>query len=497
MRVLVTGGSGVIGEGLLPCLLERGHQVRLLTRGADDAAREWPDGVEPRSADVTKPDQLAGAVDGCDAVVHITGIVVEDPPERTFETVNVGGTRHLLVEAERAGRPKFVFISSLGADRGASPYHASKREAEALVRGYTGDWLILRPGNVYGPGDEVISAVLSLHRTLPAIPVVGAGDQSFQPLWYRDLGLAIVRALESDIESGTYELAGEEVTTPNAILDQFERLTNRSPVRIPVPEFLAGVGARLAELAGVRLPFNESQLRMLLEDNIVRTPEGNALTRVFGVTPTPLVKGLTALADAQPEQTPDEGVGGMERKRFWVDIGQSSYNAETLMEAFRQRGTEILPIEFDAEPGTPQEVVEGATLTAALPLRGHIQIRVEEVTPRSVTFATLRGHPLAGVVRFTTSEPSAGTVRFGVSVFARAATMMDWLALSAGGGAAQNSTWRTAVERVKEMAGGESGDVQEDTDVVRGDDSEEIEEWINDLVARHKREKHERDVVGR
>ena len=108
-----------------------------------------------------------------------------------------------------------------------------------------------------------------------------------------------------------------------------------------------------------------------------------------------------------------------------------------------------------------------------------------------MTFATLRGHPLAGVVRFTTSAPAPGEVRFSVSVFARAASMLDWLALSAGGAVAQNSTWRTVVERVVEMAGGESDGVQEDADVVSGRDSEEIEEWIADLITRHKRVEHE------
>jgi NADH dehydrogenase len=487
MRVLVTGGSGVIGEGLIPCLLEGGHQVRLLARKAVDAAREWPDGVEACPADVTSPEQLAGVADGCQAVVHITGIVAEEAPEITFERVNVGGTRNLLGESTRAGVPKFLYISSLAAERGTSAYHASKRAAETLVRGYAGDWVILRPGNVYGPGDEVISAVLRMHRSLPVMPVLGAGAQPFQPIWYRDLGRAIARAVDMSIDRGVFEVAGDEVTTPTALLDHFERLTDRSPVRIPIPEFLAGAGARLAELAGLSVPFNDAQIQMLIEENVIHSAEGNALTRVFDVTPTPLVDGLTILADAQPEQTPNEGVGGMERKRFWADIRQSAYDANSLMESFRRRCTELMPISFDTEPGTPQEVVDGATLTAALPLRGNIQIRVEEVTPHAVTFATLRGHPLAGVVRFTTSAPSPGVVRFRVSVFARAASMLDWLALSAGGAAAQNSTWRTVVERVAEMAGGDSNGVQEDADVVSGRDSEEIEEWIADLITRHKR----------
>jgi NADH dehydrogenase len=487
MRVLVTGGSGVIGAGLIPRLLEAGHQIRLLTREAADAAREWPAGVEACPADVTSPEQLVGVADGCHAVVHVTGIVAEDGPAVTFERVNVGGTRNMLDECTRAGAPRFIYVSSLAAERGSSAYHVSKRDAEALVRGYPGSWIIIRPGNVYGPGDEVISSLLRMHRTLPVIPVIGSGGQRFQPIWYRDLGQALARAVDLTVDCAVYEVAGEDVITTAGVLDQFEQVTERSPVRIPIPEFLAGPGTRLAELAGLSLPFSDSQIQMLIEENVIHPPAGNALTRVFDVTPTPLADGLRMLADAQPEQTPDEGVGGLERKQFWADISRSPHNPESLMDAFRSRCTELMPIEFDAEPGTPQEVVEGATLTAALPLRGNIQIRVEEVRSRSVTFATLRGHPLAGVVRFTTSEPGAGVVRFQVSVFARAASMVDWLALSAGGAVAQNSTWRTVVERVAEIAGGESGPVHQDAAVVNGYDSEEIEEWIAALIARHKR----------
>ena len=494
MRVLVTGGSGVIGEGLIPHLVDGGHHVRLLTRGAADAAREWPDTVESFAADVTQPEQLPGAADGCDAVVHISGIVTEQPPEITYQKVNVDGTRHLLAECARAGFPKFVFISSLAAERGHSSYHASKREAEHLVREYSGPWVILRPGNVYGPGDDVISKLLTMHRTLPAIPVIGAGDHSFQPIWYLDLGQAIARAIEPDVETGVYELAGSDVTTPNEILSRFERITGRSPVRLPVPEFLAGLAARVADVAGVRLPINESQFQMLIEENVVRNTNGNALTRVFGVTPTALTDGLTVLADAQPEQTPDEGVGGMEQKRFWADISGSRFSADALMDQFRTGCTEVMPIEFDVEPGTPQRVAKGATLTAALPMRGNIQIRVVEDDARVVTFATLRGHPLAGVVRFSTTEPTAGVVRFSVSVFARAATMVDWLAMSTVGGVAQNSTWRTVVQRMVDLSGGTADGVNEEKGVVRGEDSAQIEEWVVDLVSQHRRAEHERPV---
>jgi NADH dehydrogenase len=495
MRVLVTGGSGVIGEGLIPCLLARGHDIRLLTRGADDAAREWPPRVTPFSADVSRPEQLVGAAAECDAVVHLTGIVVEEPPEATFARINVEGTRNLLMECARSGLPKFVYISSLAAERGSSDYHASKRAAEQLVRGYPGDWVILRPGNVYGPGDEVISLLLSMHRALPAIPVIGAGDQPFQPIWYRDLGQAIARAVEVTLDRGVYELAGDEVTTPNEILNRFEEITGRAPVRIPVPEFLAGITARAAAVAGVPIPLNEAQFKMLIEENVVGAGTHNDLRDVFGVTPTPLSEGLAMLADVQPEQTPADGVGGMERKRFWANITRSRFDADSLMAEFRARVTELMPIEFAAEPGAPRQVAKGITMTAHLPLRGNIQIRVVEVEPRVTTFATLRGHPLAGIVRFTTADVAADTVRFTISVFARSANMLDWVAMSTVGGAAQNSTWRTVVQNVVDASAGVADDVQEDIGVARGEEGEQIEAWIEDLVLDHRRAEHERHVA--
>src|SRR5688500_11733885 len=133
MRVLVTGGTGVVGKPAVDKLLERGHTVRLLSRNADRDARLWESGVEPFAGSVGDDESVRGAAAGCDAVLHIAGIVAENPPEVTFDEVNVQGTRRLLAEAERAGVRRFVYLSSLGADRGTSDYHRSKRAAEVLV----------------------------------------------------------------------------------------------------------------------------------------------------------------------------------------------------------------------------------------------------------------------------------------------------------------------------------------------------------------------------
>ncbi|HYO92610.1 MAG TPA: NAD(P)H-binding protein, partial [Pyrinomonadaceae bacterium] len=471
-------------------------------------AEEWPEGVEPFAADVSDKESLSGAADGCDAVVHITGIVNESPPEVTFESINVEGTRRVLKEAERAGVRRFVFISSLGADRGRSAYHQSKRRAEEIVKKAKCEWLILRPGGVYGPGDEVISTLLKLIRTLPAIPVVDGGGQRFQPVWFEDVGKAVAKAVEMPGLSGqTLELAGAEITTVNEVIDKLSNITGRSPARIPVPSFIAALGAQLFDgsslgsqvkkLTGLDAPVDEAKLQMLLEENFIKGRKKNGLTDTLGIDALPLDEGLRALADQLPEQDISDGVGELERKLFYADIEGSRYNATELLEEFRARVMEVMPLEFQAEPGAASRVEKGATLTANIPLRGNIQVRVEEVTPKRITFVTIEGHPLAGVVQFKTSQLKK-RVRFTIEIHTRHASIFDRLTMALGGSMMQNMNWQEVVERVVEMSGGTAtAGVESESVTLDEDQAKKAEEMVEGIVKRFNRSvKTERVVKG-
>ncbi|GAC1690865.1 MAG: hypothetical protein NVS9B3_09450 [Gemmatimonadaceae bacterium] len=499
MHVLVTGGSGVVGASVVDALVARGHRVRLFTRHAREDVRRWPVGVDARPGDVGAPADVVGAADGCDAVVHASGIVDEVPPDSTFARINVEGTRNVIREVERARVPRLVVVSSLGADRGESPYHESKRAAEAATRAARTCWTVCRPGNVYGPGDETVSLLLTMVRVLPIVPVIGDGGQPFQPIWHADLALALALCVERDDLCGrTLELAGEETTTSRDLLARIEELTGRSPRHLPLPEALAGLGLKLADLVGVDLPFNAGQLTMLHEGNVVRSPEGNALTAVLDVTPTPLAVGLRALADVQPEVIPGSGHGALQRKRVWVDIRGSRHDADALFAMFCQRFAELTPphMEVGAEPGTPRALQAGQTLTMSLPLRGHVQVRVEEIRARAITLVTLAGHALAGGVRFLV-EPRGSLLRFEVDVYDHPATVADLVMMKAGGAFLQTRTWVQLAERVCEASGGEAADgVQKE--VVTLDDAEarHIEAWIAGLVTARDRAQAPRPGSG-
>lgn len=489
MRVLVTGGSGVVGEATVRALVRHGHDVRLLARHADEAIERWPDGVEPCVGDVTDPASLRGSADGCDAIVHLVAIVEEHPPALTFERVNVDGTRNVVAEGERAGGPRLVYVSSLGADRGTSDYHHSKVAAERVVRTYRAPWLILRPGNVYGPGDEQISTLLKMVRALPAIPVISG--EEFQPIWADDVGEALAASVErTDLAGQALDIAGPDRTTMSDLLDRFERLTNRTPVRVPVPTGLAGLGLRIADALHLPMPINDGQLTMVSEGNVV-APGDNALQRVLGVAPTTLDDGLYRLLDSLPEQLPSEGVGALHRKRYWADIDGATVDADTLFAHFCRRFHELTPDHMDlaAEPEAPIGVLEqGQTVTMALPMRGNVQVRAAELSARCLTLQTVEGHPLAGAVRFTLETRSANRLRFQVEIFDRAATVFDWLAMFAVGERMQNASWNAIVENVVTESGGTARDgVQREEGTLAGEEAADVERWLAELALRRER----------
>ena len=489
MKVLVTGGTGVVGRSTVTALVQRGHVVQLLSRNARRDARQWSNGVHAVPANIAEAASIAGVADGCEVVLHLTSIVDESGPN-TFERVNVEGTRNVIREAERAGVKRFLYVSSLGADRGSSPYHQSKRKAEAIVRQFRGAWTVLRPGSVYGPGDEQISLLLRMVRTLPTLPVLGDGDQRFQPIWHEDLAELLAQAVErEDLHGKELDVAGPELTTQNDLVRRLSTITGRNPARIQVPEFIASIGVRIASAVGLDVSFNESQLKMLADGSEIAPGRENALVTQFSVTPTPLDAGLRLLAQAQDEQLPDDGIGPLRRKRYWADITGSSMGPEQLMAYVKRHFTSLMAsfIDSHAEPQSATTIEEDATLTLSLPLRGHIQVRVAESEDRVFTLVTLSGHPLSGAVRFL-AEARGSAIRFEVQLFDRAANVVDLIMMRTLGERLQDVSWREMIDNVVKAAAGTSTGVQHDSENLEDDQAERIEEWVRDLVMERKRE---------
>lgn len=260
--VLVTGAGGFIGGRLAERLVEQGHRVRGLVRQTAHAPALAARGVEPVLGDLTQPADLPPAVSGCAVVYHCAGWMGEPSSREAAIAVNREGTGHLLEACLAAGVSRFIHLSTISV-YGPTPagtidehtplwplgyYRESKIAAEREVASASQRGLVtvvLRPGQVFGPGDRRLAGrVLGyLSRGLPVL--VDGGWGFCHPLYVDNLVDALLAAAGAESAAGqVFNLADGDVHW-RQFLGHYARMMGR-PLR-SIPPWLLRAIARGTE----------------------------------------------------------------------------------------------------------------------------------------------------------------------------------------------------------------------------------------------------------
>jgi uncharacterized protein YbjT (DUF2867 family) len=153
MDVVIAGGHGKIARRLARLLVARGDRVRGLIRNPGHAEDLRADGSEPVVCDLesASADEVAAAIEGAQAVVFAAGAGPGSGAERKL-TMDRDGAVKLIEAADRVGAPRYVIVSSVGADNPPdgddvySVYLRAKAEADRAVMDSGADWTVVRPG---------------------------------------------------------------------------------------------------------------------------------------------------------------------------------------------------------------------------------------------------------------------------------------------------------------------------------------------------------------
>lgn len=278
MKVLVTGGTGFVGDHIVRHLSANGFEVRVAARSIP---RLLPAGASFVPADVTSPASLGPVLDGVDAVVHLTAIIVERGSQ-TFERVNHQGTRQLIDAMNRGGVERLVHLSALGAQPDERfPYLRSKWLAEEAVRASDRTWTVLRPSALHGEGAGFFRPIVWTLRWAPVYPMVARGETRFQPLWIEDLARCVAASLHGGAARTTLDLGGPEVMTFSDIVRLVMETLGKRRKIVPVPVWAARPFALVQGLRREPLVTNQ-QLDMVVLDN---TCPLDSVERAFGFTP--------------------------------------------------------------------------------------------------------------------------------------------------------------------------------------------------------------------
>jgi NADH dehydrogenase len=220
-RILITGGTGFIGQALVRHLAEAGHQVRLLirpSRRTPNLPRSLP--VEVAVSTLKDSRGLRAAMVGVDTVYHLAGGEWAGAYASLLE-IDIRGTQFVVEAASDAQVDRLFYVSHLGSDRASAyPVFKAKAIAEEYIRRSGIDYTILRTAVVFGPNDGFTTGVAQLLSLLPyAFIVPGDGQSLLQPLWIEDLATCMTWALDDNgTRNQMYELGGPEYMSFNQVV---------------------------------------------------------------------------------------------------------------------------------------------------------------------------------------------------------------------------------------------------------------------------------------
>ena len=269
MKVLITGGTSLIGGQLARALADRGDEVTVLQR------RPSRLGLREVLADLGDGQVVRNALAGQDAVVHLAAKADVSGDPADYARINIGGTRTVVQAAERAGVERLVYVSSpsvahcgsslVGAgaapadpSRARGPYARTKAAAELIALAADSATLsvvAIRPHLVWGPGDTQLTGRIVARARAGRLPIIGSGAALIDTTYITNAVEALVAAVDRCPQAhGRALLVSNGEPRPVAeILGAICRAGGVAPPNRHVPVGLAiGVGAVSDGLAAAR-----------------------------------------------------------------------------------------------------------------------------------------------------------------------------------------------------------------------------------------------------
>lgn len=226
--ILVTGGTGTLGQQVVSRLLEVGREVRVLSR----RSRTSQDGLVFATGDLATGEGLPAAISGARTVVHCASNRKGDA-EATRNLVRAVAQEKQ--NSSEAGPPHLVYISIVGVDRFPHGYFKAKLEAEGAIAHSGLPWTTLRATQFY----ELIAKGASRLAKLPVIPV--PAGFVVQPVESGEVAARLAELALGEPSGRVPDMAGPQILSFADLIRMYLRATGRRP-RPVVPVWTPGIG---------------------------------------------------------------------------------------------------------------------------------------------------------------------------------------------------------------------------------------------------------------
>lgn len=280
-KILITGGTGFIGEEIIKTIKEPAIVV------SRKKIKSPYKNITFVQGNIANKNFISELVKKSNKILHMAAII--NPNSQEIYNVNVLSTRYLVNEAKKNNIKKFVYISSENVFcKEKDNYSSTKLEAEKIVSTIKNS-VILRPTTVYGKKDKkYLGKFLAIIKKLPVVPLIGNGV--FQPIYVKDLAKYVNKALSNHKINGKYVLAGADKITFKEFIKKIQKTINVKKPIITIPVFCILPFVWIYQKL-VKNPFiTMSQIKNLSSK---RTYDISKTIKDFKLKPTPLEQALS------------------------------------------------------------------------------------------------------------------------------------------------------------------------------------------------------------
>jgi len=232
-RILVAGASGYIGGRLVPELLARGYQVRVMVRANSREYQSiWPY-VEIVEADAVNKDELVSAMTGIDTAYYLIHSLQLGPKQ--FEAVDMKVATNFREAASQCKVKRIIYLGGLGDTRNPLSSHLKNRMevANELTQGDV-PVTILRAAIIIGSGSASYEMIRHLVQKLPFIIIPQCSLNLCQPISIRDVIKYLVGTLEVPETAGhSFDIGGSSILSYKKMLSSFAKILGSNIIILP------------------------------------------------------------------------------------------------------------------------------------------------------------------------------------------------------------------------------------------------------------------------
>lgn len=266
MQILVTGGTGFLGQHLARALLANGHHVHLMGRNFAGASSLLADGAIPIVADLRDRTNVSAACSGIEVVYHVGALSAPWGKRSDFYAINVDGTQAVIEGCHKHGIRRLIYVSSPsvvfdGRDQLNVPenvpyprhftsvYSLTKKLGEDMVNASSMETVILRPKAIFGPGDTTLLPRLISAARQKRLPQIGDGHNLVDLTYVENVVHALLLASDAQAAVGkTYTITNDEhIPLWDVIRNVLHRLNLPADLRT-VPLSMALAAASFMEM---------------------------------------------------------------------------------------------------------------------------------------------------------------------------------------------------------------------------------------------------------